>query len=119
MKNKNDFDPAIFKQAANSIAQSIANEKRNEAKSTKDMENVRKNIDKGSTLQCESCGYHVFTPSFVLKKLSPIISPTGEETIIPVQVFACLKCSNVNKEFLPSYAISDIKKVDDNGVPTY
>ena len=36
----------------------------------------------------------------MLKKLSPLISPTGQEAMIPVQAFACEKCSHINKEFL-------------------
>ena len=119
MSKQNEFDPELFRQAAGAMANSIAENSQNELKEARDMEKIRENIDKGTTLQCESCGYHVFAPSFVLKRLSPIISPTGEETVIPVQIFACLKCANVNKEFLPSYAISDIEKVDENGVPTY
>ena len=35
----------------------------------------------------------------MLKKLSPIISPNGQEAMIPVGVFACEKCSHINKEF--------------------
>ena len=35
----------------------------------------------------------------MLKKLSPLISPNGQEAIIPVGVFACESCGHVNKEF--------------------
>ena len=35
----------------------------------------------------------------MLKKLSPLISPSGQEAIVPVGVFACDACGHVNKEF--------------------
>ena len=34
-----------------------------------------------------------------IRKLSALVSPDGQETLVPVQVFACEKCGNVNKEF--------------------
>ena len=33
--------------------------------------------------------------------LSALLSPTGEEAKIPIQVFACAKCGHINKGFLP------------------
>ena len=51
------------------------------------------------TLECEECGCKGFKQSLMLKKLSSLISPTGQETIIPVAVFACEECGNINKEF--------------------
>ena len=35
----------------------------------------------------------------MLKKLSSLMSPNGQETIIPVGVFACDHCGHINKEF--------------------
>ena len=35
----------------------------------------------------------------MLKKLSSLMSPTGQEAIIPVGAFACEKCGHINKEF--------------------
>ena len=53
-----------------------------------------------TTLECEECGCKGFKQTLMLKKLSPLVSPTGQETMIPVGVFACEKCSHINKEFL-------------------
>ena len=36
-----------------------------------------------------------------MRKLSALLSPTGQETMIPIQVFACAKCGHINKGFLP------------------
>ena len=51
------------------------------------------------TLECEKCGCIGFKQTMMLKKLSPLLSPTGQEAIIPVGVFACDHCGHVNKEF--------------------
>tara|TARA_B100000131_G_scaffold267296_1_gene265533 strand:+ start:260 stop:514 length:255 start_codon:yes stop_codon:yes gene_type:complete len=51
------------------------------------------------TLECEKCKCVGFKQTMMLKKLSALVSPTGQEAIIPVGVFACDHCGHVNKEF--------------------
>ena len=51
------------------------------------------------TLECEKCQCKGFKQTLMLKKLSPLVSPTGQEALVPVMVFACEKCSHINKEF--------------------
>jgi len=60
------------------------------------------NIDltHAKTLECEECGCKGFKQTLMLKKLSALISPNGQESMVPVGVFACEKCSHINKEFL-------------------
>tara|TARA_B110000902_G_scaffold150931_1_gene173503 strand:+ start:171 stop:290 length:120 start_codon:yes stop_codon:yes gene_type:complete len=36
-----------------------------------------------------------------MRKLSALLSPTGQQSMIPIQVFACAKCGHINKVFLP------------------
>ena len=50
---------------------------------------------------CESCQHQFFEPVFIIKTISAIASPTGQEVNIPVQTFACAKCGAVNKTFMP------------------
>jgi uncharacterized Zn finger protein len=56
-------------------------------------------ITKTSQIKCEKCENSTFKQSLLLRKLSAIVSPTGQETLVPVQVFACDKCGHVNSEF--------------------
>ena len=49
----------------------------------------------------EECKNDTFVQVFKMRKLSALLSPTGEEAMIPVQVFSCAKCGNINKGFLP------------------
>jgi len=51
------------------------------------------------TMECEKCQCKAFKQTMMLKKLSALISPTGQESIIPVAAFACEACGHINKEF--------------------
>ena len=59
------------------------------------------NIDltHAKTLECEKCQCKGFRQTMMLKKLSALISPNGQESIVPVAAFACESCGHVNKEF--------------------
>ena len=48
---------------------------------------------------CEECGGLGFRQTMMLKRLSALVSPNGQEAIVPVAVFACDKCGHINKEF--------------------
>ena len=62
---------------------------------------TREQIDfsKTSQIKCEACDGSTFKQTLLLRKMSALVSPDGQETIIPMQVFACEKCGHVNKEF--------------------
>ena len=59
------------------------------------------NIDlsNAKTLECEECGCKGFKQTLMLKKLSALISPNGQESIVPVAAFCCEQCGHINKEF--------------------
>jgi len=61
------------------------------------------NIDFSQTTAetCESCENDTFVQVFRMRKLSALLSPTGQETMIPIQVFCCAKCGHINKGFQP------------------
>ena len=50
---------------------------------------------------CDKCEHKFFTQLMMFKKISAVMSPTGQESMIPVQVFACNECGHVNEQFLP------------------
>ena len=50
---------------------------------------------------CEKCENDTFVQVYQMRKLSALLSPTGTEAMIPIQVFACAKCNHINKGFLP------------------
>ena len=61
------------------------------------MDNI--DLTHAKTLECEECGCKGFKQTLMLKRLSALISPSGKETLLPIQAFACEKCSHINKEF--------------------
>lgn len=67
------------------------------------------NIDFSQTTAetCEECGSKTFSQVFLVRKLSALLSPTGTEAKIPIQVFACSKCGHINKGFLPQENFGD------------
>jgi hypothetical protein len=60
-------------------------------------------IASAKDLECEKCQSGVFVPVFVIKHISALMSPTGQEINAPIQTFACAKCSHVNPEFVPKF----------------
>jgi len=50
---------------------------------------------------CEKCGGDLFVPVVLLRKVSALVSPSGKETMLPLQLFACLACNHVNKDLRP------------------
>ena len=62
---------------------------------------VTKTLDISQTtpVKCDKCVNQTFKDTLILRKLSALVSPNGQEQYIPVAVFACEKCGNVNAEF--------------------
>jgi hypothetical protein len=67
------------------------------------MQQDRLNIDisNAQDVTCDNCGNYTFTEVALMKRISPIQSPTGKEAIVPIPTFACNACGFVNKQFLP------------------
>ena len=61
------------------------------------------NVDFSQTTAeiCESCENETFIQVYQMRRLSALLSPAGQESMIPIQVFACAKCGHINKGFLP------------------
>ena len=54
-------------------------------------------LSKAETIVCENCGNASFIQAFFLKKVSALVSPTGKEAIVPMQVFSCGNCGTIPK----------------------
>ena len=68
--------------------------------STEQQPGVQIDISKADTIQCEDCGNASFIQAFFLKKISALMSPTGKEAIVPMQVFSCGNCGTVPSKML-------------------
>ena len=56
---------------------------------------VQVDLKDADTMKCDECDNSVFIPAFFIKRLSPIVSPTGKEALIPIQVYSCGNCGKV------------------------
>ena len=65
--------------------------------SVPDLSNV--DLTHAQTLECDECKGKGFKQTLLMRKMSALVAPNGQETIIPMAVFACEKCGHVNKEF--------------------
>jgi len=68
----------------------------------KQQANVQLDLSQAETILCEKCSNGLFIQSFFLKKLSALVSPTGQEAIIPVQVYSCGNCGHINQKLNPT-----------------
>ena len=62
-------------------------------------------ISKADTIVCEECGNASFIQAFFLKKISALMSPTGKEAIVPMQVFSCGNCGAIPKNMLDQQGV--------------
>ena len=65
---------------------------------------VQVDLEKAETMNCQECNNKIFIQGYVIKKISALMSPTGEEVIAPVQVFNCGNCG----EILPLNEINEL-----------
>ena len=56
---------------------------------------VQVDLKDAETMTCGKCDNKIFIQGYVIKKISAIISPTGQEVIAPVQVFNCGNCGEL------------------------
>ena len=61
---------------------------------------VKVDLKQADTIKCDDCGNYLFITANVIKRISPILSPTGQEALVPVQVYSCGNCGKVPKMFL-------------------
>ena len=73
---------------------------------------VKVDLKDAETVKCEYCENYLFISSTIIKRLSAILSPTGEETLIPIDVYSCGNCGRVPKTMLEGSGIEEPPKED-------
>ncbi len=56
--------------------------------------NTAKIVMDSPNVVCE-CGCKTFIPAVLLKKVSALVSPTGNEELIDIPVYVCSKCGKI------------------------
>ena len=80
---------------------------------------VQVDLKKADTIKCDDCGNYLFITASVIKRISPILSPTGQEALVPVQVYSCGNCGKVPKMFIEGAGLGlddDINKPNENSL---
>jgi hypothetical protein len=57
------------------------------------------NLRDAGDITCDECECLYFNQVYRIKRISPVISPTGEEIMAPIQLFKCSECGHVNEAF--------------------
>ena len=70
---------------------------------------VQVDLSQAETMKCEYCGNYVFIKGTVLKRLSPLVSPTGQEAIVPIEIYSCGNCGKVPKTMLKDVGLDTIR----------
>ena len=74
-------------------------------KKSKQATQVKVDLKQAETIKCVDCENYLFITSFILKRLSALVSPNGQESLIPVQVYSCGNCGKVAEGFLDGAGI--------------
>ena len=63
------------------------------------MENLNLNIDPSElpSITCDKCSGERFSPTYIIKKVSALQSPTGKEILVPIQLYKCDDCGEALK----------------------
>ena len=61
---------------------------------------INVDLNAAETMTCDECGNNEFVPTYIIKKVHALMSPTGKNTLAPIQVFKCGKCNHINSLFL-------------------
>jgi len=69
---------------------------------------VRINLADTPWVECD-CGSLSFEPGLMFKKISSLVSPSGKEEVMPVEVFTCKECKGI-----PSFVHKKIPGIPEN-----
>jgi hypothetical protein len=48
---------------------------------------------------CKKCDSNVYESLYVLKKLTADVSPSGADAVVPVPIFKCSSCGEINRDY--------------------
>ena len=63
--------------------------------------NINVSLDQTSPVSCDECGHLYFEQALHIRKVSGLLTGTGQTSYLPIPVFMCTACGHINTEFLP------------------
>ena len=70
---------------------------------------VQVDLSQAETMKCEHCGNIVFIKGTVIKRLSALVSPTGQEALVPIEIYSCGNCGEVPKSMLKDVGLEGLQ----------
>ena len=70
---------------------------------------VQVDLSQAETMKCEYCGNYVFIKGTVIKRISALMSPTGQEALAPIEIYSCGNCGKVPKTMLKDVGLDTIR----------
>ena len=64
-------------------------------------------LSKANIMRCEKCENSTFEQTIMLHKFSALVSPNGQEALIPVQVYSCGNCGKVADGMLEGSGVEE------------
>ena len=68
---------------------------------------VKVDLSQAETMKCEYCGNYIFIKGSIIKRLSALMSPTGEEALVPIEIYSCGNCGKVPSSMLKGSGIEE------------
>jgi hypothetical protein len=62
---------------------------------------VQIDLSTSTPLGCANCGDDTFLPAVKMRKISKLLTGTPQDVILPIDVFLCASCGELNTELLP------------------
>ena len=76
---------------------------------------VQVDLSQAETMKCEDCGNYVFIKGTVIKRISALMSPTGQEALAPIEIYSCGNCGKVPKTMLRDVGLDTIQGDSEQG----
>ena len=78
---------------------------------------VMKHMKDSSGVKCDACGNQTFKETYLIRKISKLLTGAPMDITVPYPLFTCEKCGNVNDDFRPKEFTIDetTDKISDEG----
>lgn len=58
-------------------------------------------LSSSKPMVCKNCGHDVFISGVKIRTISKILTGTAQDAILPIDVFLCGDCGEINQDLLP------------------
>ena len=79
-------------------------------------QNLNLKMSDTEALKCEKCGWQIFQGVSILRRVSPLVSPTSQEAMVPINTYQCTNCGWVSKKFLPAGLTAEEVNAAESGI---